>query len=118
MPTPSSVTSSTSFHHRHRHPTNEMAPRQKPGRHYFRPRFSMIDTGSPAGRELAIAIHAAAVAGVDPGSATQRAVAARLSASTGPIWIIALGKAALAMARAACAALRVHNAEPAGGILV
>jgi hydroxypyruvate reductase len=69
-------------------------------------------------RELALAVHAAAVAGVDPKRATRNAVLARLGASPAPIWIIALGKAAVAMAQAACDVLEMHNAEPAGGIIV
>jgi len=69
-------------------------------------------------RELAIAVHAAAVAGVDPRAATRRAMLARLDASARPIWIVALGKAAVAMSHAACEVLRMHNAEPAGGIIV
>jgi hydroxypyruvate reductase len=78
----------------------------------------MTEPRSPAGRDLAVAVHAAAVTGVDPSSTTHRAVAARLHTSAPPVWIIALGKAALAMARAACEALTAHDAEPAGGIVV
>lgn len=68
-------------------------------------------------RELAIAVHAAAVQGVDPRSATRSGVSARLT-SRAPFWIIALGKAAGAMADAAAEVLREHNADLAGGIIV
>jgi glycerate-2-kinase len=66
-------------------------------------------------RELAIAVHAAAVQGVDPRSATRSGVSARLT-SRAPFWIIALGKAAGAMADAAAEVLREHNADLTGGI--
>jgi len=71
-----------------------------------------------AARELAIAIHAAAVAGVDPRSATRRAVAARLTSTSSPIWIVALGKASTAMAEAAVDVLRDYRREPDGGVIV
>ena len=71
-----------------------------------------------ARRDLAIAVHAAAVAGVDPRAATSRAVAARLPAGASPIWIIAIGKASHAMADAAVTTLRERHTEPAGGIIV
>jgi hydroxypyruvate reductase len=69
-------------------------------------------------RDLATAIHAAAIAGVDPRGATSRAVAERLSLAAPPFWIIALGKAANAMAAAAVDVMRMHNAEPDGGLIV
>src|SRR5690349_16286429 len=91
-----------------------MAPRLRPGRFFFR----MTETRSMAARELAIAIHAAAVAGVDPRSATRRAVSARLTSTSAPIWIVALGKASTAMAEAAVDVLRDHRMEPEGGLIV
>ena len=69
-------------------------------------------------REIAIAIHAAAVAGVDPRSATRRAVSARLTSTSAPIWIVALGKASTAMAEAAVDVLRDYRREPDGGVIV
>lgn len=69
-------------------------------------------------RDLAVAIHAAAVAGVDPRTATASAVAARLASAEPPYWIIALGKASAAMTEAAISALEAAGAEPAGGIAV
>jgi hydroxypyruvate reductase len=78
----------------------------------------MTETPSMTARELAIAIHAAAVAGVDPRSATRRAVAARLTSTAAPIWILALGKASTAMAEAAVDVLHDHQLEPEGGVIV
>ena len=91
-----------------------MAPRPRPGRFCFH----MSEIRSAAARELALAVHAAAVRGVDPRAATRRAISARLVSATRPYWIIALGKAASAMTDAAVEELRVHNAEPDGGIIV
>ena len=68
-------------------------------------------------REIAIAVHAAAVAGVDPRTATARALAARLPPSP-PVWIISLGKASILMAEAAVTVLRDAHVEIAGGIVV
>ena len=52
-----------------------------------------------ARRDLAVAVHAAGVAGVDPRSATARGVAA-------------------AMAEAAITTLRDHGVDPSGGVIV
>ena len=78
----------------------------------------MSEPGSLAARDLAIAIHAAAVQGVDPRSATRSAVSARLTLAEPPVWIIALGKAAGAMAEAAVQVLREHHQDPAGGVII
>jgi len=91
-----------------------MTPRLRPGRFVLR----MSEPGSLSARELAIAIHAAAVEGVDPRSATRSAVSARLTSAAPPFWIIALGKAAAAMAEAAAQVLREHHEDPAGGAVV
>ena len=91
-----------------------MAPRLRPGRFFFR----MSEPQSPTPRELAIAIHSAAVGGVDPRSATRDAVSARLTSASSPVWIIALGKASTAMAEAAVDVLRDHRMEPEGGVIV
>lgn len=91
-----------------------MAPRLRPGRFFFR----MSEPRSLTARELAIAIHAAAVGGVDPRSATRHAVSARLTSASSPVWIIALGKASTAMAEAAIDVLRDHHREPEGGVIV
>jgi glycerate 2-kinase len=69
-------------------------------------------------RDLAVAIHAAAVAGVDPREATRRAMSESVASVTGSVWIIALGKASAAMADAALEVLRSRGAEPVGGIIV
>src|SRR5689334_6600904 len=78
----------------------------------------MREPAVPAARDLAISIHAAAVAGVDPRAATSRAVATRLAAVAQPIWVIAVGKAAMAMAAAACATFRAQDRRPEGGVIV
>jgi hydroxypyruvate reductase len=78
----------------------------------------MSETRSASARELATLIYAAAVRGVDPRLATRRAIATRITSAIGPFWIIALGKAAAAMADAAVEELRLHNAEPEGGVIV
>jgi hydroxypyruvate reductase len=77
----------------------------------------MIDPRSQHRREIAIAVHAAAVAGVDPRTATRRAIAARLDHAS-PAWIIALGKASLGMTEAAVAELQAGAIEISGGIIV
>jgi hydroxypyruvate reductase len=78
----------------------------------------MTDLRSDSRRDIAIAIHAAAVAGVDPRAATRRAVTARLDAAQQPIWIIALGKASAGMAEASVEVIRERGIEPEGGIVV
>jgi glycerate 2-kinase len=80
----------------------------------------MNESDAKARRDLAVAIHAAAVAGVDPRAATRRAVSARLpdAAAGTPVWIIALGKASHAMAEAAIEVLQSQGIEPRGGIIV
>jgi glycerate 2-kinase len=105
------VTPSTSSH---RHQTNDTPPRLSPGR------FVFLMSGPPpdTGRELAIAIYAAAVGGVDPRTATRNAMETRAQSATAPFWIIALGKASMAMARSAVDVLRLHNAEPEGGVII
>ena len=96
-----------------------MAPRLPPGRFFFAMSESRtVDARALDARALATAIHAAAVAGVDPRAATKRAVSDRLAAAPAPFWIIALGKAAMAMAESTIEALRMHNAEPEGGLVV
>jgi glycerate 2-kinase len=78
----------------------------------------MIDPRSDARRELATAIHAAAVAGVDPRRATATSVAARLPNAASPIWLVALGKASLAMAEAAVGSLELAAMELSGGVVI
>ena len=74
-----------------------------------------IAADSPA-HELLDHLYAVATAAVDPGPA----VADRLRrvAVDRPIRLIALGKAALPMARAAVEVLRTRGAAPAGGLIV
>ena len=59
----------------------------------------------------------AALAAVDPGPAVARALAAHGAPRSAP-HVIAIGKAAPAMATAAVAELAAHGLEPAGGIVV
>jgi hydroxypyruvate reductase len=68
-------------------------------------------------RVLARELFDAAVAAVDPGPAVARALAAHGAPRSAP-HIIAIGKAAPAMATAAVAELAAHGLEPAGGIVV
>ena len=62
-------------------------------------------------------LYATATSAVDPGPALTRRLAALPPGATPP-WIIALGKAALPMARAAVEVLAARGAEPAGGLIV
>ena len=78
----------------------------------------MHDERSTTRRDLAVAIYAAAVRGVNPHDVTHRAVTERLTSADAPFWIIALGKASAAMASAAVEALALHGVEPAGGVIV
>jgi len=78
----------------------------------------MHDERSRTRRDLAVAIHAAAVSGVNPRGVTHRAVAERLTSASGPFWIVALGKASAAMATAAVDALAAHDVEPEGGVII
>ena len=91
-----------------------LSPRPEPGRFIF----SMTELRSDTRREIAVAIHAAAVAGVDPRAATRRAVESRLDDARQPLWIIALGKASHGMAEAEVDVLRKRGLEPEGGIIV
>lgn len=74
--------------------------------------------GPPAApRELLIELYRAATAAVDPAPAL-RARLAELPPGSGPRWILALGKAAGPMARAAVETLAGWGTEPAGGVVV
>lgn len=77
----------------------------------------MNERRSQTRRELAVAIHAAAVAAVNPRAVTERAVAQRLGASSPPFWIIALGKASAAMADAAASVLQERGGCE-GGVVI
>jgi len=78
----------------------------------------MNESQSGTRRDLAVAIHAAAVAAVNPRAATRRAVSARIAGASLPISIIALGKASHAMAEAALEVMQAHGVAPAAGITV
>jgi hydroxypyruvate reductase len=63
------------------------------------------------------ACHRAALAAVAPGPALTRALSRATPPATAPV-VIALGKAAPAMALAYCTWLATHNCPPAGGLIV
>jgi glycerate 2-kinase len=67
---------------------------------------------------LLVELYEAAVAGAQPESGTRDAVSALQVPAAALVWIIALGKAAHAMARGAVAALVAAGREPAGGVIV
>ncbi len=67
-------------------------------------------------RALLEELYAAAVAAAAPGPALERALAG--VAPAGPVRVFALGKASLAMAGTAVAALARQHREPAGGLIV
>lgn len=67
--------------------------------------------------EILRSIFDAAVAGAQPRRATERAVA-RLRPTMDRVWIVALGKAAHAMAAGAVDGLGRHGSQPVGGIVI
>lgn len=72
-------------------------------------------------REILEDLYRAAVAAVDPGPATASALDSLLGTtgnSADPVWIIALGKAAVPMARAAIDVARARGLTIAGGVIV
>ncbi len=72
----------------------------------------------------ALQIYRAGLTAAEPGPAVRRALArsphlAQVESSpSSRVWVLALGKAALAMTRAALAALRLHDLVPAGVVAV
>jgi glycerate-2-kinase len=68
-------------------------------------------------RELLIELYTVATAAVDPGPAVAQRLAG-LDRSPRRRWILALGKAAVPMARAAVETLASWGQEPAGGVIV
>jgi hydroxypyruvate reductase len=78
----------------------------------------MDGAASPPARRTVEAIYAAAVAGAMPHPATAAAVGALELALGQPVRLIALGKAAAAMADAAAAGLAARKARVAGGVVV
>lgn len=69
-------------------------------------------------RTLLIELYWAAVSAADPGKALTSALTQDRAGLGGPVWIIALGKAAEGMTAAAVAHLSGRGQEPAGGIVV
>ncbi|MHB8838771.1 MAG: glycerate kinase type-2 family protein [Gemmatimonadaceae bacterium] len=84
----------------------------------------MTRSSIPSVRSGAVTVRdlfAASLIAADPTAFTARAIRLRLPADRGParpIWIIALGKAAFTMARAAVHELAERNATIAGGLIV
>ena len=72
--------------------------------------------GRAEGRSLLEELYAAAVGAAAPGPALERALAG--VEPVGPVRLFALGKASLAMAETAVAALTARGASPAGGLVV
>ena len=84
---------------------------------FVSPFFAPIRSGAATVRDL----FAAALIAADPTSFTARAVRLRYSDNNGrshPVWIIALGKAAFTMARAAVQELSDRGIGIAGGLVV
>jgi glycerate 2-kinase len=85
--------------------------------YYIAPFFTSPEPALPATPAALLAdLYAAATAAVNPGPALARRLVAPPTGQRP--WIIALGKAALPMARAALETLASRGAEPAGGLIV
>jgi len=69
-------------------------------------------------RALLEDLYAAAVAAAAPGPAVERALTDPSDTADRPVWLFALGKAAVPMARAAVEELRRRGRAPAGGLVV
>jgi glycerate-2-kinase len=69
-------------------------------------------------RNLLAELYAVATAAVAPGPAVAQRLAGLPATLPKAIWVVALGKAAMPMARAAVDHLRQHNKEPLGGVIV
>jgi glycerate 2-kinase len=76
------------------------------------------DPGPTSPAAILAELYAVATEAVAPGPALARRLRALTPVPGGPPWIIALGKAAIPMARAAVGVLRERGLEPAGGIVV
>ena len=82
------------------------------------PQTGPHSTQSGAARELLAELYRVATEAVNPGPALAARLRALSPASGSGPWILALGKAAMPMARAAVEVLHEHGAEPAGGLIV
>src|SRR5688500_9426877 len=76
------------------------------------------DPGPTSPAAVLAELYAVATAAVDPGSALARRLRGLTPSPRGMPWLIALGKAAIPMARAAVDVLRERGLQPAGGIVV
>jgi glycerate-2-kinase len=93
--------------------------RERDGARYICP----VPTATPPSDWLLVEqhardIHSAALAAVDPGPAVRRALSFVVVPPGARVFLVALGKAAPAMASAAVAGLRTQGIDPAGGLLV
>jgi hydroxypyruvate reductase len=75
-------------------------------------------TASRAAHRLLADLYAAATSAVAPGPALARRLERLQLVADRPIWILALGKAALPMAETAVLVLQGRGLEPAGGVIV
>jgi len=75
-------------------------------------------TEAPSPRDLLADLYWVAVTAAAPGPALTLALASHTEPSSRPVHLLALGKAALAMAQAAVATLQARGQAPAGGLLV
>lgn len=80
----------------------------------FRPVFAP----DAVAKELLLELYNVATAAVDPGPALERCLLALPPESSRRLWILALGKAALPMARRAVEVVRRWGLHPAGGLMV
>jgi glycerate 2-kinase len=80
--------------------------------------FPADRTAIPASRELLVELYTVATAAVDPAPALARRLRGLHPDSRAHRWVVALGKAACPMARAAVEVLAEWGAEPAGGLIV
>ncbi len=81
------------------------------------PESAVSSTGHTA-RALLVELYSVATAAVAPGPAVAQRLSGLGRGPLKPVWILALGKAALAMAQAAVEALRKRGSDPAGGVIV
>ncbi|MBA3318379.1 MAG: hypothetical protein H0T50_09865, partial [Gemmatimonadales bacterium] len=100
---------------------------RRPHVYHFAPFFtspgraSLTPTSAPAASSpaaLLAELYAVATAAVDPGPALAGRLRSLGPADAARPWLIALGKAAQPMARAAVAALAARGLEPAGGLVI
>jgi glycerate 2-kinase len=72
----------------------------------------------PTPQELLVKLYTVATEAVAPGPAVAQRLAGLSPGRPEPVWILALGKASLAMAQSAVAFLRERGSKPLGGLIV